>query len=129
MVTLIKGWSQLIAAVTATGTADGINAAGWWMQDNVHGRSDNLRARITIAGMDDGVPELMDALPYADLSGQWADGTTVRTLYADHYTDGMPAYDTLPDWAYTEIGDAYETAYADAAHGAIGTECRALLAG
>jgi hypothetical protein len=70
------------------GGRDGENAAEWYVQDAFGGRVTSPAAalhsaRRIIVGIGDGDPEVMDALPAPDLSGEWADGTSSRDLIAD----------------------------------------------
>jgi hypothetical protein len=65
------------------------NAASWVFDGN----TDTDTYRRVLAGIEDGDPEIMDALPFLDWSGQWADG---------------------PDWGQT-FGDALECVSEDAA--------------
>ena len=62
----------------------GINAAAWWEQDTLGGRATGEYARYTaetvLKGIEDGDPEIVDSLPYPDLSGQWADSYSSHDL-------------------------------------------------
>lgn len=55
-------------------------AAGSWVIDG--NTSPEAKARL-IHGVEDGDPEILDMLPSADLSGQWADGYSSSNLEAD----------------------------------------------
>lgn len=44
------------------------------------GNTDDATYARVLAGIDDGDPEILDALPMLDLSGQWADGDTDRDV-------------------------------------------------
>jgi hypothetical protein len=117
-----------LEAVADLGSDHGNNAADWWQQDAIGGRaSGDTRgvARRVLEGLADGDPEIVDGLPSADLSGQWADGPTVRSLLDDHGLAGLDPASEIGQ----EIGDAYETAFNDACHAAIERYCRAALEG
>lgn len=61
------------------GTDHGRNAASWVFDGNTD-RETYVAFR---RGIDDGDPEVLDFIPTADLSGQWAEGYTVADLMAD----------------------------------------------
>lgn len=125
-------WERLIDAVRDQARDDAANAVAWWQQDTIGGRvtGDPVPgARRVIDGIEDGDPEITDGLPSADLSGEMADGPTVRGLYEDHETDDLPEWDELPEWAGPEIGDAYETIFSETAESDIVAACRAVLPG
>src|SRR4051794_15604635 len=56
----------LDAAVRAVGRADGHNPAAWWIQHTIGGRASgdlHALARRILAGIDDGDPTILAALP------------------------------------------------------------------
>lgn len=114
-------------AAESLGRAHGRNAAEWWAQENFGGRAPSdvapLAARV-IAGIDDGDPEVMDTLPRADLSGEWADGLDTRGLLD---SVGMSGADDAGEVA-TSLADAYETAFSDAAQDYVTTVARSVVA-
>jgi hypothetical protein len=83
-----------------------------------------------LAGINDGDPAVLDTLPSADLSGQWADGRTPDTLRADVAAAiNAPADTLLNGDVMNGIMDAYETAFNDTVTGEIETMARTHLAG
>jgi len=119
-----------LAAAEAIGREHGTNAAAWWEQDAIGGRMTGdaaAVARSILDGMADGDPAVLDGFPVADLSGEWADGYTVRQLIADV---GEDPDDDDPD-AYFDAADALADAYRDgfdeAASDAIGAACLAVI--
>lgn len=110
------------------GQEHGENAAGYWSQVAIGaGIGDvNERAARFLIGIDDGDPEIMDALPACDLSGQYADGYTVEQLCAD--VDAPPDDPenqlVLPS---NEIADAYTEAFDDAVMREVTRACRYQL--
>lgn len=61
------------------GTDHGRTAASWVFDGN----TDRETYETFRRGMEDGDPEILDRIPAADLSGQWAEGYTVADLMAD----------------------------------------------
>lgn len=106
------------------GAEHGQNAAGWWEQDNIGGRTTGDVtdvARSVLEGLDNGDPAI--ELPSADLSGQWADGVTVSSLLAETDLAGLDLACSVAQ----EIGDAYTEAFDTACQNAISTACLAVL--
>ncbi|MEW9530629.1 hypothetical protein [Microbispora sp. NPDC049125] len=121
-----QDWQDLLAQMTARGTEDGKNAASWWQQDALGGRATGdtrTAARRILKGIEDGDPQILDELPAADLSGQWADGTTEQSLYDDAKQPEWPTYHDLDDDS-SEIGDAYRDAYDQAVVDEVTRYCR-----
>ncbi|GAA5200676.1 hypothetical protein GCM10023322_79030 [Rugosimonospora acidiphila] len=62
------GWEQLLQAARDDGAAAGRALAEWWAQDTIGGRATGdvkTVARRILAGLDDGDPAILDALPPA----------------------------------------------------------------
>lgn len=134
-----SAYDAAIAYAAERGRLAGENAAGWWAQDTIGGRlsrattaADN--ARRILRGIADGDPAVLDTLPAADLSGQWADTLTGPSLTADALrAAGLPepsddALTAERAELFTEVCDAYETAFSDAVESAIVDACKAILA-
>lgn len=78
-------------------------AAGSWVID---GNTSEQTARAILAGIRDGDPEVLDSLPSAPLSGEWADGLLPRDVLGWY---GMDEDDPAAD----DVLTTFETAYAD----------------
>lgn len=77
-------------------------AAGSWVFDGRNSTEDYARIG---KGIEDGDPEILDALPQPDLSGEWADGPTVRSIMSELGVDGTdhPGYDLADLWVHDEM--------------------------
>ena len=113
-------FNAAIEYATAEGKRAGKAAASWVEL------SDVADARRLLQLLDDGDPVGFDGIPHADLSGEYADTLTGPQLVRDALDaadvpqedgDGIPARE-WSDW-FTEICDAYETAFNDAASDAV----------
>jgi hypothetical protein len=79
-------YDAAIAEATRIGGEHGRNAAEWWEQDVIGGRTTGdpkPTARRVLDGMRNGDPMILDSLPRPDLSGEWADGYTPANLVED----------------------------------------------
>lgn len=114
------------------GAEHGANAAAWWEQDAIGGRAGGdvaETARAVLAGIEDGDPMVLDSLPTADLSGQWAGEMTGPDLVAEVLAElGIDdACDTrMHEW-FDSICDGYSDAFSMAAQDAIAGACRKVL--
>lgn len=61
------------------GAAEGKARASWFFDGN----TTTTTYRAVLAGLDDGDPAILDTLPSADLSGEFAEGRTPKTLAED----------------------------------------------
>lgn len=117
---------QAIEKAREIGTEHGTAAASWVTDGN----TDPETYRRLLAGIEDGDPEIMDELPHADLSGEWADGYTPRQLVEDCDLDAdeVEAEDgTRLISVETELCDAYEEAFSVAVEAEIVRACRYQL--
>jgi 3-oxoacyl-(acyl-carrier-protein) synthase len=129
---------------TKLGKEHGTNAAGWWEQDSIGGRvSDRVDTQAVAArvlrAIEDGDPEVLDALPRPNLSGEWADdltGIQLVTDAVDHALDAHgiedteqreAAHETVAEDMFGEICDAYDMAFTDAAQDEITRMCKRHL--
>ena len=118
------------AGAIRKGLEDGDGAAGWWIQENGGGRDTRpakdlvAMAERILAGLDDGDPEILDGIPAADLSGQWADGLTPRGLLD---WIGADPDSTRAAEAESDLCDAYESAFERAVYAAIMKHLKGLL--
>lgn len=119
-------WTDLEAEAATLGKEAGENAAAWWQQNAIGGRAtgDTLEtARRVLQGLEDGDPETLDALPFPNLSGEWADDPTPATLYAEL---GITAEDDTDDMA---LCDAWQDAASSAVQSEVERLCREHLEG
>jgi hypothetical protein len=97
-------WEPLDAITAETerqGEVDG-RAAGSWLID---GNSTQETAWRLLQGIEDGDPEVLDSVPSAPLSGEWADGLLSRDLLAEY---GLNEDDDAAD----DVLTAYESGFA-----------------
>ncbi len=127
-------WQHILAALRQAGQHAGAGAADWWAQDTVGGRATGntaATARAVLAGIDDGDPAVLDALPACDLSGQWADTPTEADLYASLYTESAPpdapGWDDLDAPRREEVIEAYRDGFDTAAGERVAEHCRTAL--
>jgi hypothetical protein len=110
------------------GAQDGRNAAEWYVQDA--GINTRGGAHDVLAGIESGDPAVLDTFPFADLSGEWADTLTGPMLVRDAAAAAHGAtghYPHTDEW-FSDICDAYETAFSDAVSAEIERAARAVLA-
>lgn len=122
---------EALDAARQLGTEHGKNAAAWWEQDAIGGRSSGdvkITASTVLKGLEDGYPEILDALPHADLSGQWADGMTPQIL-AEECDVPNEALETDAGADFLDLlCCTYKAAFNLAAQDAVETACIAVLA-
>ena len=112
------------------GTEHGTNAAEWYLQDVLRSTRSAVEIKRITDGINDGDPEIMDSLPTADLSGQWADTLTGPALVEQAAWESLgddADADDLAEFAgnaFTDVCDAYEYAYSDAVTAEIERACR-----
>lgn len=118
----------VIAHAEGRGAADGRNAAEWWAQANFGGRAPGdvapLAARV-IAGIEDIDPDILDTLPRADLSGEWADGRSLQDILGDR---GMGGVDVLSGDVEITVASSYEDAFAATVEEYLLTVARSVVA-
>lgn len=74
---------DVIRAARKDGRRAGLNAASWAFDGNTKPET----YRRALKGLEDGDPEILDAYRTPDLSGEWADSPTPRTLQSDYDVD------------------------------------------
>lgn len=121
--TASTAYDRAIEYARETGRQAGKAAASWF------DIPDARTARAILAGIEDGDPAILDTLPYADLSGEWADSLTGPQLVEDALSDAglPPTGGDAPDGLFADICDAYEQAFQEAAEDAITAAARAIL--
>jgi hypothetical protein len=113
------------------GAEHGRNAAAWFEQETIGGRVSGTAealdtARRILRGIADGDPEILDALPGPDLSGQWADGYLPRDLARDCGLEDEES-DPEGDEILAELCDAYEDAFRTAVTDHVTDACRTVV--
>lgn len=110
------------AAMRAAGADHGKAAGSWYFNPG-----DEATARRVLQGIEDGDPEVLDTFPHSPLSGEWADGPTPTSVFADVL--GVAADDDRAAWIDTEhdLLRAYEDAFREAAADEIERSARALI--
>jgi hypothetical protein len=116
---------------TERGTEHGTAAASWVFDGNTTTATFERYAQ----GLADGDPEVLDQLPHADLSGEWADRYSSVDLEHDlgsllsNHDDTIPE-ESIPDWhALAEAACmAYEAAFSDIVVDEVERMCNAALA-
>lgn len=121
--------AQGLQSAEALGRSDGENAAGWWEQDAVGGRASGdvlLTASTVLAGLEAGDPAVIDGLPSADLSGEWADGMTPRRLAEECLgieDAGVSEQGDIVD----QLCDAYEQGFSEACEAGVVAACKRVI--
>lgn len=130
-------YDKAIEYARLTGADDGEAAASWFFDGNT---TDDTY-RTVLQGLDDGDPAVLDTLPFADLSGQWADSLTGPELVDDaidaagvvivddETTLGDPyagRESLAADW-FSDLCDAYEDAFGTAVQDAIERTARRMV--
>lgn len=117
-------YEQYVGAARAMGAEHARNAASW----AADGNSDVEERSKVLAMLRDGDPAVWDYLPaQPDLSGQWADSPTPRSLFEE--ITGLDAH-LEATWnvdAYNEVCDAIADAYEEAVSETFEPACEAEL--
>lgn len=129
----MDAYDAALAYAHERGTEAGSNAAAWFAQETIGGRAtgDVTRAaRILIEGIEDGDPAVLDSLPTADLSGEWAGALTGPELEADALAhagvDDVAQPGASGEW-FSDICDAYEYSFSQAVEDCIRREAKDVL--
>ena len=96
-------WAECVKQAREAGERAGRNAGSWVVDGNT---SDKARAALR-DGIADGDPEVMDRLPWCDLSGQWADWLTEADVIGE--TDADP--ESMEPEELDELVEAYREAF------------------
>lgn len=105
---------KAIKEAESLGKSHGENAAQWIAQDSWGGRVASSRqseenARAFLKGIEEGDPMIMDSYASPNLSGEWADSMTPRSLIEEVTKGEIP----LEPEDESSICDAYEQAASD----------------
>ena len=104
---------KAVAEAEKLGKAHGENAAQWAIQDSWGGRvsspQDYQAAKAFLDGAEAGDPAIMDRFSPPNLSGEWADSITPRSLIQEVMEEAINGGITLTEEEESAICDAYET--------------------
>ena len=107
---------DVCAAARRMGENDGAAAASWYFNGNT---AASVYAAV-LSGIESGDPLVLDTLPWLDLSGEWADGPSERTIVASIRADADGGATDDDD----ALIDAYRDAFDSAVLDAVETSCR-----
>ncbi|MCW6004305.1 hypothetical protein K1W54_06880 [Micromonospora sp. CPCC 205371] len=116
-------WNAVLTDLVAAGSRDGANAADWWAQDTVGGRSTGdatTTARTLLAGIDDGDPRVLDLLPRLPEP----DTEQAGDLYREATDAHAPGWEDLDHLRRQEAIAVYRDAYDTAAEQRAAWHCR-----
>ena len=121
-------FDALTIGATEAGHEAGSVAASWVDLD------DDASVRALLAGIEDGDPEVLGRLPWLDVSGEWADGTSEDDVWeAIVAVMGEGPWDvqglaTIDPDQWSDLLDQFRMAHDDAVTDDIETRCRDFLA-
>ena len=113
---------DILRAARRDGKAAGIGAAGWALD---FGRMTSAQERETaervIRGIEEGDPAVLDSFRVPNLSGEFADDPTPRSLAEDY---GLSEDDPRAEWLPDEICTAWEDAASESFWRKLAEDCR-----
>ncbi|MGH3680338.1 MAG: hypothetical protein ACRDT2_08820 [Natronosporangium sp.] len=117
-------WAQTLAAARRAGEAAARDAAAWWAQDTVGSRRTadvTPTARRILAGIDDGDPEILDALPAGDPP---AAPEAEPELYQEITSADAPPWLDLDDGERQALNEAYRDGFEPELAARIASACK-----
>jgi hypothetical protein len=120
-----RRWAKTLARLADAGRRHGADAAGWWQQYTLGGRTTGdvtATAARVLAGLDNLEPRVLDTLPAAPFSD-----ALLEQVYTEHTSRFAPTWGRLSPSQRVAAVDAYRDAYDDAAHQQVETYCRQVL--
>lgn len=118
-------WNTVLTDIGTAGRHDGANAADWWAQDTVGGRTTgdvNSAARTLLAGIDDGEPRVLDLLPRSPEP----EAEEVGDLYGEATGADAPGWDDLDHTRQVQAIAVYRDAYDTAAQQRAAWHCHTV---
>ena len=109
---------ERIAQATARGRKAGQNKASWVFDGN----TPDATYRNVLAAIEEGAPQILDALGWSPLSGEWA-GESIPELLGDL----IYGEEEDEDENYEAVTTAYEEAATEAYWDAIEATCRRMI--
>lgn len=110
MTTTDTAYDRAIEYARETGAENGRAAASWCFDGNTTRET----YAAVLKGIEAGDPEVLDTLPAADLSGEWADTLNGPALYRDACESAGLVESDGAYQSFDEICDAYESAFSTA---------------
>ena len=110
-------YRETMRAARIEGAKAGKSAASWWDDP----RQDYA---AVLAGLDAGDPETLDALPWLDLSGEWADGITDGDILSRCVVGCDATERDFEDGTVDEVVNAFRDAHDDALRAEVERICR-----
>jgi hypothetical protein len=120
-----RRWANTLNRLAAAGRQDGADAAAWWQQYALGGRTTGdvtATAARVLAGLDNLEPKVLDTLPAAPFSD-----ALIEAIYTEHSSRFAPAWRRLRPSQRVAAVDAYRDAYDTAMHQQVATYCRQVL--
>ncbi|WJK33153.1 hypothetical protein [Solwaraspora sp. WMMA2065] len=119
-------WPHVLRTLRTAGEQDGQQAAAWWAQYTIGGRTTGdvtAVAEAVLAGIDAGDPAVLDALPAFDTAGYDAD------RYHAQAPHDAPTWHDLSDPDRAAAIDAARDGFTTAVEDGVAARCAALLDG
>lgn len=117
---------DLKAAARKAGRRAGESAASWATDfGRMNARDSKEAARRIIKGFEDGDPAILDGFRFPNLSGEYADDPTPRSLMDDL---GLSEDDPRYEWLESDLCDAWEESSALAFEVEVIRSCKSELA-
>jgi hypothetical protein len=120
-------WQATLQRLRDAAAEAGRNAADWWAQDAIGGRSTGdvqATAARTLTGIDDGDPAVLDLLPRLDEFGRPEDGHSAAERYTAATEPADTTWAALDEHRRGEASDAYRDAFDTAVLDRITDLCR-----
>jgi hypothetical protein len=120
-------WQATLQRLRDAAAEAGRNAADWWAQDAIGGRSTGdvqATAARTLAGIDAGDPAVLDGLPRLDESGRQEDDHSAAERYAAATGPADTTWAVLDEPRRGETTDAYRDTFDTAVLDRITDLCR-----
>jgi hypothetical protein len=120
-----RRWAGTLGRLAAAGRQDGADAAAWWQQDALGGRTTGdvtATAARVLAGLDNLEPRVLDALPVPPFSD-----ALIEAVYTEHTPRLAPSWARLRPSRRVAAVDAYRDAYEAALHQQVAAYCRQVL--
>jgi len=118
-------WNTVLTDIGTAARHDGVNAADWWAQDTVGGRSTGdvtTAARQLLAGINDGDPRVLDLLPRSPEP----EAEDAGDLYGEATGADAPGWDDLDHTRQVQAIAVYHDAYATAAQQRAAWHCHTV---